>query len=225
MLYRLPTSNLVAQAASEPPHPKRVMLMTLQNLQSAIPTKHPRHDQESKFQPSPSCARSLTAHPSSSSACTARSKVNKHANRAGDQPRTCLPTLTMRPTRCWIPILHAREGGCAWADGLGEEHAGLHGRAALFLSPPRCPSPSLSLPATGPRPDTHAATTARLQASASAHANDNPAQVEGEAQGPEADLALFLADLETGPRHAQVARLEREDREALRPEDGFEIRR
>ncbi|KAK6579737.1 hypothetical protein PZA11_007973 [Diplocarpon coronariae] len=55
--------------------------------------------------------------------------------------------------------------------------------------------------------------------------NTRDCTVEGEAQGPEADLALFLADLETGPRHAQVARLEREDREALRPEDGFEIRR
>ena len=50
-------------------------------------------------------------------------------------------------------------------------------------------------------------------------------KVEGEAQGDESDLAEFLKDVDSGPRGAHVVRLDREDRDVVEGEAGFEIRR
>ncbi|ODH44729.1 hypothetical protein ACO22_00719, partial [Paracoccidioides brasiliensis] len=41
--------------------------------------------------------------------------------------------------------------------------------------------------------------------------------VEGEAQGDEASLAKLFKDLNQGPRHAQVVKLEKSD---IEPKDG-----
>jgi hypothetical protein len=50
-------------------------------------------------------------------------------------------------------------------------------------------------------------------------------QVEGEAQGEDDDIASFLGDIDNGPKHAHVVRLDQEDREVVDGESGFEIRR
>ncbi|EJT81871.1 acylphosphatase [Gaeumannomyces tritici R3-111a-1] len=49
-------------------------------------------------------------------------------------------------------------------------------------------------------------------------------KVEGEAQGEEAALSVFLKDVDKGPRGAHVARLDKEDRDVVDGEAGFEIR-
>ncbi|KAK4042084.1 hypothetical protein C8A01DRAFT_33847 [Parachaetomium inaequale] len=49
--------------------------------------------------------------------------------------------------------------------------------------------------------------------------------VEGEAQGEEDAIAAFLKHVDKGPRHAQVVRLDKEDREVVEGEAEFEIRR
>ena len=49
-------------------------------------------------------------------------------------------------------------------------------------------------------------------------------QVEGEAQGEEATLKKFLKDVDNGPRHAHVVRLDKEDREVVDGEEGFVVR-
>ncbi len=50
-------------------------------------------------------------------------------------------------------------------------------------------------------------------------------QVEGEAQGDEVAIASFLKDIDRGPRHAKVVRLDKEDRDVVDGETGFEVRR
>ncbi|KAK4117340.1 ARM repeat-containing protein [Canariomyces notabilis] len=55
--------------------------------------------------------------------------------------------------------------------------------------------------------------------------NTDNNKVEGEAQGEEDALATFLKAVDKGPRHAHVVRLDKEDREVVEGEEGFEIRR
>jgi acylphosphatase len=55
-------------------------------------------------------------------------------------------------------------------------------------------------------------------------ASENP-QVEGEAQGEEDAITAFLKHVNNGPRHSQVVRLDKEDREVVDGEVEFEIRR
>ncbi|KAH6626022.1 Acylphosphatase-like domain-containing protein [Chaetomium sp. MPI-SDFR-AT-0129] len=55
--------------------------------------------------------------------------------------------------------------------------------------------------------------------------NTDTNKVEGEAQGEESALATFLKHLDTGPSHARVVKLDKEDREVVEDETGFEIRR
>ncbi|KAL8370305.1 hypothetical protein RB595_000608 [Gaeumannomyces hyphopodioides] len=50
-------------------------------------------------------------------------------------------------------------------------------------------------------------------------------KVEGEAQGEEAALSVFLKDVDKGPRGAHVVRLDKEDRDVVDGEAEFEIRR
>ena len=52
-----------------------------------------------------------------------------------------------------------------------------------------------------------------------------PIQVEGEAQGDEEAIAAFLKDVDKGPRHAHVVKLDKEDRDAVEGETAFEVRR
>ncbi|ODH49734.1 hypothetical protein GX48_04112 [Paracoccidioides brasiliensis] len=47
--------------------------------------------------------------------------------------------------------------------------------------------------------------------------NTKDGKVEGEAQGDEASLAKLFKDLNRGPRHAQVVKLEKSD---IEPKDG-----
>ena len=49
-------------------------------------------------------------------------------------------------------------------------------------------------------------------------------QVEGEAQGEEDALQKLLKDLDRGPTHARVAKLDKHDIELHEGETGFEIR-
>ncbi|KAK3937099.1 Acylphosphatase-like domain-containing protein [Diplogelasinospora grovesii] len=55
--------------------------------------------------------------------------------------------------------------------------------------------------------------------------NTDNNKVEGEAQGPEDSLAKFLKDIDKGPRHAHVVRLDKEDRDVVEGEESFEVRR
>ena len=50
-------------------------------------------------------------------------------------------------------------------------------------------------------------------------------QVEGEAQGEDDALKAFLKDVDKGPSHAHVVRLDKEDREIVEGEKDFEVRR
>lgn len=50
-------------------------------------------------------------------------------------------------------------------------------------------------------------------------------KVEGEAQGEEDAVMAFLKHVNNGPRHSQVVRLDKEDREVVDGEVEFEIRR
>ncbi|KAK0656091.1 armadillo-type protein [Cercophora newfieldiana] len=49
-------------------------------------------------------------------------------------------------------------------------------------------------------------------------------KVEGEAQGDTETLKKFLKDVDNGPRHAHVVRLDKEDMEVVEGEAGFEVR-
>ncbi|KAG8165237.1 hypothetical protein KVR01_005512 [Diaporthe batatas] len=48
--------------------------------------------------------------------------------------------------------------------------------------------------------------------------------VEGEAQGNEDVLQTFLKDVDSGPAGAKVVKLEKEDRDVVEGETGFEVR-
>ncbi|KAK4659809.1 hypothetical protein QC762_113510 [Podospora pseudocomata] len=50
-------------------------------------------------------------------------------------------------------------------------------------------------------------------------------KVEGEAQGAEDALSKFLKEVDKGPRGSQVVKLDKEDRDVVEGEEGFEIRR
>lgn len=50
-------------------------------------------------------------------------------------------------------------------------------------------------------------------------------QVEGEAQGDEEVLKKFLKDVDNGPRHAHVVKLEKEERDVIEGEEGFIVTR
>ena len=49
-------------------------------------------------------------------------------------------------------------------------------------------------------------------------------QVEGEAQGTEGNLESFISELNDGPRHANVVKLEKEEAKAKDAERVFEVR-
>jgi acylphosphatase len=49
-------------------------------------------------------------------------------------------------------------------------------------------------------------------------------QVEGEAQGDEDKLGIFLNHVDDGPRHAKVVQLTQEDRQVVEGEASFSIR-
>jgi acylphosphatase len=49
-------------------------------------------------------------------------------------------------------------------------------------------------------------------------------QVEGEAQGEEASLQKLLKDLDKGPTHAHVVKLEKKEIELVDGESSFEVR-
>jgi acylphosphatase len=50
-------------------------------------------------------------------------------------------------------------------------------------------------------------------------------QVEGEAQGEDSAITTFLKEIDKGPKHAHVVKLDKEEREAVEGEADFEIRR
>jgi len=50
-------------------------------------------------------------------------------------------------------------------------------------------------------------------------------QVEGEAQGEEESIQKLLKDLDKGPTHSHVVKLEKGEIEVLEGEGGFEVRR
>lgn len=50
-------------------------------------------------------------------------------------------------------------------------------------------------------------------------------QVEGEAQGEENAMKQFLADVDKGPPHASVVKLEKHTRDLVDGETEFEVRR
>ena len=50
-------------------------------------------------------------------------------------------------------------------------------------------------------------------------------QVEGEAQGDDAALAVFLKDVDKGPRSAKVVRFDQEERDVVEDETEFQVRR
>ncbi|PKS10595.1 hypothetical protein jhhlp_002349 [Lomentospora prolificans] len=50
-------------------------------------------------------------------------------------------------------------------------------------------------------------------------------KVDGEAQGDEKDVETLLKLLNDGPRHALVVKLEKEHRDVVENESGFEVRR
>jgi hypothetical protein len=49
-------------------------------------------------------------------------------------------------------------------------------------------------------------------------------QVEGEAQGSEDGIQALLKDLDRGPTHAHVVKLEKQEIDVVEGEEGFEIR-
>lgn len=53
----------------------------------------------------------------------------------------------------------------------------------------------------------------------------NQYQVEGEAQGEEDAITAFLKDVDKGPSHAHVVKLEKQDRDVVEGEKDFEVRR
>ena len=53
----------------------------------------------------------------------------------------------------------------------------------------------------------------------------NYVQVEGEAQGEENAMKQFLADVDKGPPHASVVKLEKHTRDLVDGETEFEVRR
>ncbi|KAI2614421.1 Acylphosphatase [Hypoxylon fragiforme] len=55
--------------------------------------------------------------------------------------------------------------------------------------------------------------------------NTENGKVEGEAQGDEDALKSFLKDLDKGPTHAHVVRLDKESRDVQEGEASFEVRR
>ena len=50
-------------------------------------------------------------------------------------------------------------------------------------------------------------------------------QVEGEAQGEESTLKQFLKDIDQGPSHSKVMKVDHEDRDVQEGESQFEVRR
>ncbi|ORY66023.1 acylphosphatase [Pseudomassariella vexata] len=54
--------------------------------------------------------------------------------------------------------------------------------------------------------------------------NTESGKVEGEAQGTEDAIKQFLKDINNGPPHAKVVKLEQEDRDVQNDESQFEIR-
>ncbi|KAI5866437.1 Acylphosphatase [Durotheca rogersii] len=55
--------------------------------------------------------------------------------------------------------------------------------------------------------------------------NTENGKVEGEAQGEEHSIRLFLKELDKGPTHARVVRLDQESREVQEGEELFVVRR
>ncbi|KAL7629207.1 hypothetical protein AAE478_000727 [Parahypoxylon ruwenzoriense] len=55
--------------------------------------------------------------------------------------------------------------------------------------------------------------------------NTENEKVEGEAQGDEDSVKLFLKELDRGPTHAHVVRLDRESRDVQHGEAHFEVRK
>ncbi|KAK2792964.1 hypothetical protein FQN50_010032, partial [Emmonsiellopsis sp. PD_5] len=55
--------------------------------------------------------------------------------------------------------------------------------------------------------------------------NTTDGKVEGEAQGDEASLAKLLKDVNRGPRHAHVVKLDKEEIERKEGEVGFVVSR
>ena len=49
-------------------------------------------------------------------------------------------------------------------------------------------------------------------------------QVEGEAQGSEDGIQALLKDLDRGPTHAHVVKLEKQEIDVVEGEEGFEVR-
>ena len=50
------------------------------------------------------------------------------------------------------------------------------------------------------------------------------AQVEGEAQGAEENIQKLVRDLNGGPRHAHVTKVDHKEIETVDGEEGFEVR-
>ncbi|KAK3317904.1 Acylphosphatase-like domain-containing protein [Apodospora peruviana] len=55
--------------------------------------------------------------------------------------------------------------------------------------------------------------------------NTDNNKVEGEAQGDEAAIKSFLKEVDKGPSHSHVVRLDQEDRDVVENETDFEVRR
>ncbi|KAK4178821.1 Acylphosphatase-like domain-containing protein [Triangularia setosa] len=55
--------------------------------------------------------------------------------------------------------------------------------------------------------------------------NTDNNKVEGEAQGQDDALAKFLKEVDKGPKHSHVVKLDKEVRDVIEGEEGFEIRR
>lgn len=56
-------------------------------------------------------------------------------------------------------------------------------------------------------------------------ANTDNEKVEGEAQGSPDAIKQFLTAINQGPRHADVVKLDKEDRELIEGEAHFQVRR
>ncbi|KAK2073612.1 hypothetical protein P8C59_007883 [Phyllachora maydis] len=55
--------------------------------------------------------------------------------------------------------------------------------------------------------------------------NTDSNKVEGEAQGDDSAVDSFLEHVGQGPKHAHVVKLDKEDRDVVDGETGFEVRR
>ncbi|KAL1862696.1 hypothetical protein VTK73DRAFT_6686 [Phialemonium thermophilum] len=55
--------------------------------------------------------------------------------------------------------------------------------------------------------------------------NTENGKVEGEAQGPADAIKTFIKDIDNGPRHARVVKLDIKDLDLKEGENGFEVRR